>query len=46
MYSMVTIVTNTVLQIWKLLRVNLNSSHHKKILVMDIDWTYCSDHLP
>ena len=30
LYSMVTIVINTVLHIWKLLRVDLKSSHDKK----------------
>ena len=30
MYSSVTPVNNTVLHIWKLLRVNLESSHHKE----------------
>lgn len=30
MYSMVTIVSNTILYIWKLLRVYLKSVHHRK----------------
>ena len=30
MYSSVTPVNNTVLHIWKLLRVNIESSHHKE----------------
>ena len=30
MYSSVTPVNNTVLRIWKLLRVNIESSHHKE----------------
>lgn len=30
MYSMLNIVDNTVLYIWKVLRVNLKSSHHKE----------------
>ena len=30
MYSSVTPVNNTALHIWKLLRVNLESSHHKE----------------
>ena len=30
MYSTVTIVNKTVLHIWKLLRVNLKNSYHKK----------------
>ena len=30
MYSMVTVVNTTILYVWKLLRVDLKSSHHKK----------------
>ena len=30
MYSMVTIVNNTVVYIWKLLKIDLKSSHHEK----------------
>ena len=43
-------VNNTVLNIWKLLEVNLKSCHHKKkfsyYMVMDVNYyyTYCSDH--
>lgn len=46
MYSMVTIVTNIVLHIWKLIRVYLNSPHHKKKLttVMDANYIYCGAH--
>ena len=41
MYSMMNIVNNVISNIWKFLRVNLKSSHHKKIfllqyMVMDI----------
>lgn len=32
MYNMVNIVNNTVLNIWKLLRVDLKSFHHKKMV--------------
>ena len=35
MYSMVTLVNNTALYIWKLLRVDLQSSHLKKTLCGD-----------
>ena len=31
MYSMVTIVNNTVLYTWKLLKVELKNYHHKKM---------------
>lgn len=31
MYSMVTVVNDTVLYVWKLLGVDLKSSYHKKI---------------
>ena len=30
MYSMVTIVNNTVLHMWKLLKVNIKNPHHNK----------------
>ena len=51
MYSMVNIVINTVLHIYKLLQVNLKSSHHKKkeknlwlCMVIDGNQTYCDVH--
>ena len=38
MYIMVIIVYNTVLYTWKLLKVNVKCSHHKKeIVIMWID---------
>ena len=45
MYSMIHIVINTVLNIWKLFkRVDLKSSHYKKKIVtmydVDINWTF------
>ena len=50
MYSSVTIVNNTVLHIWKLLRVDLKSSHHKKKILLklgmvtDTNKTSCDEH--
>lgn len=47
MYSMVTIVTNIVLLILKLIRVYLNSPHLKKknlTTVMDANYVYCGAH--
>ena len=46
--SMVTVVHNTVLYIWKLLRLYLKNSHHKEKLwlcdMIDVNQTYCDDH--
>ena len=43
MYNMVTIVNKNGFHIWKLLRLNLKSSHHKKkiyiVMVMDVKLT-------
>ena len=38
MYSMTTIVNNTVFYFWKLLRINLESSHHKKKKCNHVWW--------
>lgn len=47
MYSMV-IIPDIVLYIWKWLRVNLSTAHHKKpicnYVVMDVNETHWDDH--